>query len=102
MKSVSTQLEDFLRSHKGEVFASGDLQRMSWSNRNGSLATPRSIVRRLEELAEEGVIKVEYKERNHAHYTYGERKTLRWVFDEVTDPVTGLLMRRPRQVVETV
>jgi len=66
-KSVQQQLLDFLRSDGG-VHASGNLQRREWKNMNGTLATPRSIVRRLEELTEEGKLNVEYI-NNHSHYS---------------------------------
>src|SRR3990167_2809666 len=48
MKSAEQQLLDFLKSNPSK-FASGDLQRREWKNKNQTLATPRSIVRRLEE-----------------------------------------------------
>ena len=47
-KSVEQQLLDFLAANPSK-WASGDLQRREWRNKNNSLATPRSIVRRLEE-----------------------------------------------------
>ena len=66
-KSVSTQLKEFLGKNAGE-YASGELQRMEWKNRDGTTATPRTIVRRLQELAQNGEIYV--KEINgHAHYS---------------------------------
>lgn len=68
-KSVEQQLLDFLKSTDGRV-ASGQLQRMPWYNKSGRLSTPRSIVRRLEENAEEGgVLKVSY-ENGAAFYEY--------------------------------
>jgi translation elongation factor EF-Tu-like GTPase len=55
-KSVEDSLLDFFREHSTEKYASGELQRMSWLNKNGTVATPRSVVRRLQELAEAGKI----------------------------------------------
>ncbi len=52
-KSVEQQLLDFFRTHSTERYPSGELQRMVWSNKNGTIATPRSVVRRLQELCEE-------------------------------------------------
>ena len=65
--SISSQLVKFLQQNRG-WFASGDLQRMKWFNKSGSLATPRSIVRRLEECAAEGKIFVEMR-NGHAFYS---------------------------------
>ena len=47
-KSAETLLLDFLKANPSK-WASGDLQRREWRNKNGTLATPRSLVRRLEE-----------------------------------------------------
>jgi hypothetical protein len=57
MKSVEQSLLEFFQTHVGEVFESGELQRRTWRNKNGTLATPRSVVRRLQELANVGKIK---------------------------------------------
>lgn len=67
MKSVSQQLLEYLQKNPG-VHASGTLQRLEWRNHTGSMAVPRSIVRRLQELAEDGSIFCEMK-GNHAHYS---------------------------------
>ena len=68
MKSVETQLLDFLKANPSK-YASAELQRMPWKNKNGTLATPRSIVRRLEENAEEGgMLEVSYDDHNNAFY----------------------------------
>jgi hypothetical protein len=66
-QSVSDQLLAYLQTNHG-VFASGDLQRMEWRNSNNSLAVPRSVVRRLQELAEDDKIHCEMR-GNHAHYS---------------------------------
>lgn len=66
-KSVSDQLLDYLQANPG-VHASGNLQRLEWHNKDGSLAVPRTIVRRLQELAEEGKIHAEIR-ANHTHYS---------------------------------
>lgn len=75
MKSAETQLIDFLKANPS-VFASAQLQRMFWKNKNGSLASPRSIVRRLEENTytpdnPQGVLEVSYVGGN-AHYRIRE------------------------------
>ena len=71
-KSVETQLLDFLKANPS-VWASAALQRMEWRNRNGTLATPRSIVRRLEENAEEGgMLTVSYDNHGNAQYSIKE------------------------------
>lgn len=67
-KSVEQQLIDFLKANPS-VYSSGQLQRMEWRNKNGTLATPRSIVRRLEENAMEGgVLQVSYDAHGGAQY----------------------------------
>lgn len=81
MKSVSQQLLDYLQSNPG-THASGDLQRMEWRNMDLTLAVPRTIVRRLQELAEEGKIHAEIR-GNHTHYsaTPIEKKKPQLVYD---------------------
>ena len=65
--SVSQQLLEFLQKNAGE-YASGELQRQTWYNKDGTEAVPRTIVRRLQELAQDG--KIHVKEINgHAHYS---------------------------------
>lgn len=71
-KSVETQLIDFLKSNY-QWFSSGDLQRRPWFNKDGTLATPRSIVRRLEEntYTEQnptGILEVDYGNKGAAQY----------------------------------
>ena len=69
MKSAETQLIDFLKANPS-VFASAQLQRMFWKNKNGTLASPRSIVRRLEENTP-SLLEVSYINGN-AHYRIRE------------------------------
>lgn len=71
-KSVPIQLEEYLRSIAPAWISSGEFQRMPWKNKNGKLATPRTIVRRLEELENDKVIHVEYREHNHAWYSHSK------------------------------
>jgi len=88
-KSVETQLIDFLKENPS-VWASGDLQRHEWRNKNGSLATPRSIVRRLEEnAAEGGVLQVSYDAHGGAQYQIREEhmKKPTLVIDETKPPI---------------
>lgn len=65
------QLVKYLLDNEGS-HASGELQRIYWSKyaygEKRGFHTPRSVVRRLEELAEENLINVEYKQ-NHAWYS---------------------------------
>lgn len=89
-KSVSQQLLDYLQANPG-VHASGDLQRMEWRNHTGTTAVPRSVVRRLQELAEEGKINCEMR-GNHAHYSAApiEKPPQRKL---VYDPVNDRMIR---------
>lgn len=47
---------DFFYQHPGSVYHSGVLQRMEWRGKNGKVQTPRTLVRRLQELAEDGLL----------------------------------------------
>lgn len=85
MKSAQENLLDALKAHNGWV-ASGIMQRWEVKNKDGSLATPRTLVRRAEEMVAEGKLEVEYREKNHAYYRATEKayKTIkRLVHDEV-------------------
>lgn len=91
-KSVETQLIDFLRSNPSK-FASAELQRMPWKNKNQTLATPRSIVRRLEENAEEGgMLQVTYDDHNNAFYNIKEGFQKKEFIDYVRNPLTGQMI----------
>ena len=65
--SLKQNLLKYLQENAG-VFASGDLQRQVWFNRDGTQAVPRTVVRRLQELTREGKIHCEEK-KGHAHYS---------------------------------
>lgn len=60
MNGLREQLVHYLFLNKDEFVASGQLQRMIWKNR-GKTATPRSVVRRLEEAENMCQIAVSYK-----------------------------------------
>lgn len=66
-KSAEQRIKEFLAENPA-WFASGDLQRRIWLNKDGTTATPRSIVRRLEEMVEDGILEVEYRGKHAAHY----------------------------------
>jgi len=72
MKSAEQSIIEFLKNNPSK-YASAHLQRMLWKNKNGTNATPRSIVRRLEEntCTKEnplGILEVSYDEHNNAWY----------------------------------
>ena len=71
MKSIPQQLTDYFKANADRWVASGEVQRLQWSNKNGSLAVPRSLVRRLQELCEDGTLKEEIRGR-HAWYQYAK------------------------------
>lgn len=89
-KSVETQLMDFLKSNYA-WFSSGELQRRAWENKDGTLATPRSIVRRLEEntcteLNPTGILDVEYGNKGAAVYRIKqEHRKMRQVITQLPD-----------------
>ncbi len=72
-KTAEQNLIDFLRENH-DWFSSGDLQRKMWSNKDGTIAAPRTIVRRLQENTyhetdnPKGILEVEYRDKNHAFY----------------------------------
>lgn len=73
MKSVEQNILDFFRSNPTQVYDSGDLQRMSWFNKNGTLAKPKSVSRRLQELAEASSI-VNVGDSKSAKYSLNVQK----------------------------
>ncbi len=85
---------DFFYAHPEEVFESGTLQRMLWRGKNGKVQTPRTIVRRLQELAEEGLIKNVGNSRS-ARYTLSSEapRKLQVVFKEVDGQTVAVLNR---------
>lgn len=79
MKTAQTmklkqQLIAYLRNNDG-WHASGALQRVEWPKwaygEKRGLHTPRSVVRRLQELQREGMVNVESR-KNHSWYSVGE------------------------------
>lgn len=91
MKTVPQQLADYLKSIAPAQISSGELQRLTWRNQNGSTAVPRSIVRRLEELVEDGTLQVEIKDR-HAYYSCGNPAPKPKPVYYVRHPRTGALI----------
>lgn len=89
MEKLKDQLVAYLQEHEGFV-ASGDLQRVffpkyAYHEKRG-YHTPRSVVRRLEELVEEGKLQVDYR-KNHAFYAIlGAFKVKRQVVEIVETP----------------
>jgi len=98
-KSVEQQLIDFLAANPSK-WASGDLQRREWRNKNGTLATPRSIVRRLEENAEAGgVLEVSYDNHGAAFYQIKQEHKKKIYSYE---PIIKDGIRMMREVIETI
>ena len=69
MKSAEQNIIDFLKSNPS-VFPAAKLQRMEFRNKNGTLASPKAISRRLQELAEgeHAILEVSYPDGKNAHY----------------------------------
>jgi DNA-binding transcriptional ArsR family regulator len=63
-KTLKARLEEYFRRNHSMFIASGDLQRLVMQKTN---YTPQNVGRRLRELAEEGVLEVEYR-KGHAYY----------------------------------
>jgi hypothetical protein len=68
-KSAEQNIIDFLRSNPSK-YASASLQRMEFRNKNGTVASPKAISRRLQENAEgdHAVLEVSYDDHNNSHY----------------------------------
>lgn len=89
-KSLSDRLVAYFKARPGVRIASGDIQRLVTTKTSYTAA---NATRRLRELAEDGILTVDYI-KGHAHYTYAETtKTIRRV--EVVGGVA-------REIVETV
>src|SRR3990167_1043994 len=99
MKSVETQLLDFLKSNPSK-FASVALEKMEWKNKNGSSANPRTLIRRLQENTYwetdtpahkknlNGILIATY-ENNTTFYQIKEGHEKKEVIDYVRHPLTG-------------
>lgn len=68
--SLKERLTKYLRNNHGFI-ASGDLQRLVAEK---TTYTPRTTCRRLEELAVDGVLEVQYR-KGHAYYRISEVKS---------------------------
>jgi hypothetical protein len=89
MKTAEDRLIDFLRANPSK-YASAELQRMTWANKNGTTATPRSIVRRLEENAgPDGILEVSYDEHGNAWYEVKQEHVKKEIMEYVRHPLTG-------------
>lgn len=79
--TVPEQVTQYLKEQMTFV-SSGSIQRKEWKNENGTLATPRSVVRRLQELVEDGTLVVEQRGR-HSWYRYakGPQKKIEYVLE---------------------
>src|SRR3990167_11295871 len=86
-KSAEQNIISFLQQNPS-VFAAAELQRQPFKNRNGTLASPKAISRRLQELAEQNILEVSYVS-NHAHYQIREehKKKPTLIIDESKPPI---------------
>lgn len=66
--SLSKKIENYLRRKECWV-ASGEIQRIAMEN---GYYSPQNTGRRLRELHEEGILEVEYREKNHAWYRFNQ------------------------------
>ncbi len=82
MKTAEQQVIDFLRTNPS-WFASAELQRLFFKNKNGTNAAPRSIVRRLEENTP-SFLEVKYIGGN-AYYKIREEFKKR---EQIVTPIT--------------
>jgi len=85
-KSAENRIVDFLKENP-TFFPAAQLQRMSFANKNGTLASPKAISRRLQELAEgeHAILDVEYP-NGHAHYKIKqEHRKVKQVVERLSD-----------------
>jgi hypothetical protein len=84
--SLRERLLNYHERHKGEWIASGTLQQLVAEK---TTYTPQNVGRRLRELCEDGLLEVEYREKNHAYYRFKEQpqKTQRRSFIEIINGV---------------
>lgn len=69
-QSLRNRILNYYERHKGEWIASGTLQRLVTEKTS---YTPQNVGRRLRELAEDGLLEVEYREKNHAYYRFKQQ-----------------------------
>lgn len=67
--NLKTRLLNYLKGMYPAYVASGTLQKLTMEK---ARQTPRTAVRRLQELQEEGLIEVDYRAKNHAWYRYAQ------------------------------
>lgn len=65
--TLRNRILSYFKSHPNDFIASGDIQRMVVMK---TKYTPRTAVRQLQLLREEGRLEVEYRKKQHAHYRY--------------------------------
>ena len=92
MRSAEQNLLKFLRDDYPNWYAAAQLERMEFRNEDGTLASGKSINRRLQELRSEGLLEVEYRNKHHAHY--------RSVAPKFIYTIPALPDESPRKVVE--
>lgn len=90
-KSLKDRIYDYLKARPNHRVPSGEIQRLVTQKTSYTAA---NATRRLRELAEDGLIEVEY-EKNHAHYYYKPPKTQTVRTIEIVDGVA-------REVYKTV
>ena len=84
-KSAEQNILDHLKSNY-QWFSAAQLQRMEFHNKNGTLASPKAISRRLQELAEgsSAPLEVDYSDKGHAKYRIRQtHRKLRQVVEEL-------------------
>jgi DNA-binding transcriptional regulator PaaX len=92
-QSLRNRILSYYERHSGQWIASGTLQRLVAEK---TTYTPQNVGRRLRELAEDGLLEVEYRD-NHAFYRFKEQaqKTRRVPFYEV---IEGIAYERFKEV----
>lgn len=66
--SLRERILNYYKNHKGEWISSGEIQRLVVEK---TKYTPQNAGRRLRELAEDGLLEVEYR-KGHAFYRFNE------------------------------
>lgn len=90
-KSAEQEIIDFLKANPSK-WAAAELQRMAFHNKNGTLANPKAISRRLQENAEEGgMLEVSYDENGNAMYNIKEGFEKKKFVAYIRHPLTGVM-----------
>lgn len=77
--SAQDKILEYLLEKAGEWHPTGNLQRMEWKNEDGTLAIPRTVQRRLQNLEEKSLIAVQYEGKSCKYRYIPEKYRPRYI-----------------------